>query len=112
MVATYFMVKGIHSVSNIMNILVNRPNSIRFPGDGTEGIIDFCRNHFNYNVKEVMRCPGWSIACWIQERNYPVLYYYNGMDKEEITLRFACDYLVKDQHVYEKMSCALEMGLM
>ena len=44
------------------------------------------------------------------ERNYPVLYYYNGMDKEEITLRFACDYLVKDQHVYEKMSCALEIG--
>ena len=44
------------------------------------------------------------------ERNYPVLYYYNGMDKEEITLRFACDYFVKDQHVYEKMSCALENG--
>jgi len=45
-----------------------------------------------------------------EEKGYPVLYYYNGIDKEEISLRFACDYFVKDQHVYEKTSCAVEDG--
>jgi hypothetical protein len=45
-----------------------------------------------------------------EEKGYPVLYYYDGIDKEEISLRFACDYFVKDQHVYEKTSCAVEDG--
>lgn len=42
-------------------------------------------------------------------RGYPVLYAYDMIDKDEISLRFTCDYFVKDRLVYEKMSCALEL---
>lgn len=45
-----------------------------------------------------------------EKRGFPILYYYNGIDKEEISLRFACDYFVKDRHVYEKTGCAVEDG--
>ncbi len=39
---------------------------------------------------------------------FPVLYYYNHIDQDEVSLRFACDYFVKDRVVYEKTSCAIE----
>lgn len=39
---------------------------------------------------------------------FPVLYQYDRIDKDEISLRFACDYLVKGHVVYEKTSCAVE----
>ncbi|CEH31390.1 Uncharacterized protein BN1090_A2_03865 [Aneurinibacillus migulanus] len=39
---------------------------------------------------------------------FPVLYYYDFIDKDEVALRFACDYFVKDGLVYEKTSCAIE----
>lgn len=42
------------------------------------------------------------------ERGYPVLYYYDSIDKDEVSLRFACDYLVKERTVYEKTSAAIE----
>jgi hypothetical protein len=42
-------------------------------------------------------------------RGFPVLYYYDLIDKDEISLRFACDYFVKDRVVYEKTSCAIEL---
>lgn len=41
-------------------------------------------------------------------RGYPVLYYYDFIDKDEVSLRFACDYFVKERTVYEKTSCAIE----
>ncbi|GAA3410211.1 hypothetical protein ACFFNY_22300 [Paenibacillus hodogayensis] len=45
----------------------------------------------------------------LDEKNgFPLLYYYDFIDKDEISLRFACDYLVKDRVVYEKTSCAIE----
>jgi hypothetical protein len=34
--------------------------------------------------------------------DYPALYYYNGIDKDEISLRYDCDYFIKDGVVYEK----------
>ncbi|MEF3305276.1 hypothetical protein [Paenibacillus sp. GYB003] len=43
-----------------------------------------------------------------EERGFPLLYYYDFIDKDEVSLRFACDYLVKDRVVYEKTSCAIE----
>ncbi|ERI08821.1 hypothetical protein [Aneurinibacillus aneurinilyticus] len=47
----------------------------------------------------------------LDERNgFPVLYYYDFIDKDEIALRFACDYFVKDGLVYEKTSCAIEIS--
>lgn len=42
-------------------------------------------------------------------KGYPVLYNYDMIDKDEISLRFACDYFVKERVVYEKKSCALEL---
>lgn len=39
---------------------------------------------------------------------YPLLYYYDRMEREEAALRFACDYLVKEGIVYEKTSCSVE----
>lgn len=48
---------------------------------------------------------------WLDEKNgYPVLFYYDHIDKDEVSLRFACDYLVKGHVVYEKTSCAVEPG--
>ncbi|PYI52628.1 hypothetical protein [Paenibacillus flagellatus] len=43
-----------------------------------------------------------------ESRGFPLLYYYDFIDKDEVSLRFACDYLVKDRIVYEKTSCAIE----
>lgn len=40
-----------------------------------------------------------------------MLYVYNRIDKDEISLRFACDYFVKDGVVYEKLSAAQQRGL-
>lgn len=36
------------------------------------------------------------------EKKYPSIAYYPRISKEEILLRFACDYWVKDHKVYEK----------
>ncbi|MFC4769249.1 hypothetical protein [Effusibacillus consociatus] len=44
-----------------------------------------------------------------EARGFPVLYYYDMIDKDEISLRFACDYFVKDKIVFEKASCAIEL---
>ncbi len=45
-----------------------------------------------------------------EANGYPVLFYYDRIDKDEVSLRFACDYLVKGHVVYEKTSCAIEQG--
>jgi len=45
-----------------------------------------------------------------EARGYPVLFYYDNVNKDEVSLRFACDYLVKGHVVYEKTSCAIENG--
>ncbi|MEI7026401.1 hypothetical protein [Paenibacillus sp. y28] len=42
------------------------------------------------------------------ETQFPLLYYYDGIDQDEVSLRFACDYFVKDGVVYEKTSCSIE----
>ncbi len=39
---------------------------------------------------------------------FPLLYYYDRIGRDEIALRFACDYFIKDGKVYEKTSCAVE----
>jgi hypothetical protein len=44
------------------------------------------------------------------DAGHPLLYVYNHIDKDEISMRFACDYYVKDGTVYEKLSCSLERG--
>jgi hypothetical protein len=36
-------------------------------------------------------------------QSFPVLFYYDFIDKDEVSLRFACDYWVKNMRVYEKM---------
>ncbi|MGE5701287.1 MAG: hypothetical protein ACM32O_02055 [Clostridia bacterium] len=43
-----------------------------------------------------------------EQSRFPVLYFYPLIDKDEVSLRFACDYFVKDGKVYEKTSCAIE----
>jgi hypothetical protein len=43
-----------------------------------------------------------------EANHFPVLYHYSSIDKDEVSLRFACDYLVKGHMVYEKTSCAVE----
>lgn len=43
-----------------------------------------------------------------EQRGFPLLVEYNFIDKDEVSLRFACDYFVKDGVVYEKTSCAIE----
>lgn len=42
---------------------------------------------------------------------FPLLYYYDRIDPEEIALRFACDYFIKEGRVYETTSSALEPEL-
>jgi hypothetical protein len=42
---------------------------------------------------------------------YPVLYYYDFIKPEEIAARFACDFFIKEGIVYEKTSCAIELGV-
>jgi hypothetical protein len=39
-------------------------------------------------------------------QDYPLLYYYDDIDRTEIAARFACDYFIKDGIEYEKTSCA------
>jgi len=41
---------------------------------------------------------------------YPVLFYYQKIGRPEVSLRFACDYFVKEKKVYEKTSCAIDRG--
>lgn len=43
-----------------------------------------------------------------EANGFPLLFYYDHIDKDEVSLRFACDYLVKGHIVYEKTSCAIE----
>lgn len=44
-----------------------------------------------------------------EEKGFPALYHYDSIPKDEIVMRFLCDYLVKDGVVYEKTSNAIEM---
>ena len=46
-----------------------------------------------------------------EEKGFPALYHYNSIPKDEIVMRFLCDYFVKDGVVYEKTSNAIEMTL-
>jgi len=46
-----------------------------------------------------------------EEKGFPALYHYDSIPKDEIVMRFLCDYLVKDGAVYEKTSNAIEMTL-
>lgn len=46
-----------------------------------------------------------------EEKGFPALYHYDSIPKDEIVMRFLCDYLVKDGMVYEKTSNAIEMNL-
>lgn len=46
-----------------------------------------------------------------EEKGFPALYHYNSIPKDEIVIRFLCDYFVKDGVVYEKTSNAIESPL-
>ncbi|ASS73743.1 hypothetical protein CIG75_01310 [Tumebacillus algifaecis] len=46
-----------------------------------------------------------------EEQEFPVLYSYASVEKQEILLRFACDYFVKERTIYSKTSTALEGDL-
>jgi hypothetical protein len=46
-----------------------------------------------------------------EENSFPALYHYDSISKEEIVMRFLCDYFVKDGRVYEKTSNAIEPSL-
>lgn len=43
--------------------------------------------------------------------DFPVLYFYNHMDKDEISLRYDCDYFIKDGIVYEKTDTEESYGV-
>jgi hypothetical protein len=43
-----------------------------------------------------------------EAQGFPVLYYYENISLEEVAMRVACDYLVKNGIVYEKTSSAIE----
>lgn len=45
------------------------------------------------------------------EDGFPGLFHYTDISKEEIGVRFSCDYFIKNQVVYEKTSTALEDDL-
>jgi hypothetical protein len=45
------------------------------------------------------------------EDGFPGIYHYSDISKEEISVRFCCDYFIKDQMVYEKSSSATEEEL-
>ncbi|MDA8228237.1 MAG: hypothetical protein M0T74_11185 [Desulfitobacterium hafniense] len=47
----------------------------------------------------------------LAEDGYPAIYHYESIPREEIAVRFMCDYFVKDQVVYEKSSTANEGNL-
>ena len=44
-----------------------------------------------------------------EAKAYPALYHYASIPKEEVVVRFLCDYLVKDGIVYEKTSNAIDL---
>ncbi|MFD2170363.1 hypothetical protein [Tumebacillus lipolyticus] len=44
-------------------------------------------------------------------QDFPVLYYYEGIEKREVLMRNACDYFVKERIIYAKTSCAVEGDL-
>lgn len=46
-----------------------------------------------------------------EEKGFPALYHYNSIPKDEIVMRFLCDYFIKDGVVYEKTSNASEPPL-
>jgi len=46
-----------------------------------------------------------------EKKGFPALYHYDSISKDEIVMRFLCDYLVKDGVVYEKTSNVIEMTL-
>lgn len=46
-----------------------------------------------------------------EQKNYPALYHFESITKDEVIVRFLCDYLIKDGVVYEKTSNALEAPL-
>ncbi|KGK82232.1 hypothetical protein DP73_20940 [Desulfosporosinus sp. HMP52] len=46
-----------------------------------------------------------------EEKNYPALYHFKAIPKDEVMVRFLADYLVKDGVVYEKTSNAIEAPL-
>jgi hypothetical protein len=43
-----------------------------------------------------------------EDGEFPLLYHYDPIGREEAALRFACDYFIKNSTVYEKTSCAVE----
>lgn len=43
-----------------------------------------------------------------QANGYPAIYYYDVIPREEIAVRFFCDYFIKAGKVYEKTSAAIE----
>lgn len=42
-----------------------------------------------------------------ESRKFPILYYYDSIDPDEVSMRFACDYFVKNRIVYEKLACSV-----
>jgi hypothetical protein len=42
-----------------------------------------------------------------ESREFPILYYYDPIDPDEVSMRFACDYFVKNRIVYEKSACTV-----
>lgn len=46
-----------------------------------------------------------------EQKGFPALYHFKSIPKEEVIVRFLCDYLVKDGVVYEKTSNAIEAPL-
>ncbi|RAL24532.1 hypothetical protein [Thermoflavimicrobium daqui] len=46
-----------------------------------------------------------------EEKGFPIISFYSQISKEEVLLRFACDYFVQDHKSYEVTSCAIEEGV-
>jgi len=46
-----------------------------------------------------------------EQKGFPALYHFKSITKEEVIVRYLCDYLVKDGVVYEKTSNAIEAPL-
>lgn len=43
-----------------------------------------------------------------EENNFPLLCYYENIDKDEIALRFSCDFFVQDNTVYIQEATAVD----
>lgn len=43
-----------------------------------------------------------------ESQTYPVLVYYDFIGKDEVSLRFACDYWIKNKKVYERTANQLD----